>query len=230
MAKVLIVDDEVGIRSLLSETLADEGYAIFSAANAQEARDIVAKTPMDVILLDIWMPDTDGVTLLKEWKTNRAFKSQVVMMSGHATIETAIEATKFGSLSFLEKPFSTQKLLDTVKHAVEVGARILRFAGCKPEEKKEELSPPELPAQPVVLPKLAIPGTTNVIDFTQSLREVRETLEKAYFSTLIRYHKNQVSAVANHAGLERTHLYRKLKNLDIAIPKGKFVVAESPKD
>ena len=120
MASILIVDDEIGIRDLLSEILSDEGYTVEEAENAEVARQKVAQTKFDLILLDIWMPDMDGVSLLKEWKADKDFESQVIMMSGHATIETAVEATKFGSLSFLEKPISMQKLLQAVRHGIEV--------------------------------------------------------------------------------------------------------------
>ncbi|PKO84620.1 MAG: sigma-54-dependent Fis family transcriptional regulator [Betaproteobacteria bacterium HGW-Betaproteobacteria-11] len=123
MAKILIVDDEVGIRELLSEILRDEGHDIVLAANAATARTARAAARPDLVLLDIWMPDTDGITLLKEWAGSGLLTMPVVMMSGHATIETAVEATKIGALDFLEKPVGMQKLLTTVKQALERGAR-----------------------------------------------------------------------------------------------------------
>ena len=116
MASILIVDDEIGIRDLLSEILSDEGYTVEEAENAEVARQKVAQTKFDLILLDIWMPDMDGVSLLKEWKADKDFESQVIMMSGHATIETAVEATKFGSLSFLEKPISPKDIYRLSNH------------------------------------------------------------------------------------------------------------------
>lgn len=119
MAKheILIVDDEVGIRELLSEILQDEGYAVATAENAQAARHYRNQTEPRLVLLDIWMPDTDGVTLLKEWSRNGQLTMPVVMMSGHATIDTAVEATRIGALDFLEKPIGLQKLLAAVKRA-----------------------------------------------------------------------------------------------------------------
>src|SRR5512134_1091347 len=118
MAQILVVDDEIGIRELLSEILADEGHDVLLADSAGEARkQREAKRP-DLVLLDIWMPDTDGITLLKEWAANGQLTMPVVMMSGHATIETAVEATRIGALDFLEKPIALQRLLATVKRAL----------------------------------------------------------------------------------------------------------------
>jgi DNA-binding NtrC family response regulator len=123
MPKILIVDDEIGIRELLSEILRDEGHDVELAANAAAARAARAAARPDLVLLDIWMPDTDGITLLKEWAGNGQLTMPVVMMSGHATIDTAVEATRIGALDFLEKPIGMQKLLATVKQALERGAR-----------------------------------------------------------------------------------------------------------
>ncbi len=220
MAKILIVDDEIGIRDLLSEILSDEGYTVEEAENAETARQKVAQTDFDLILLDIWMPDMDGVSLLKEWKSNRQFSSQVIMMSGHATIETAVEATKYGSLSFLEKPISMQKLLEAVQHGIEVKNRILALAKYRTDLPDETLEP--VAPKPVVhpeLPQFTVPGTNIEIDFHQSLREIRESLERAYFTILIEYEDSQITRVAKRAGLERTHLYRKLKALHMEIPR-----------
>src|SRR5512132_1160093 len=115
---ILIVDDEVGIRELLSEILQDEGYRVSLAENATEARTYRAKQQPALVLLDIWMPDTDGVTLLREWAASGQLTMPVVMMSGHGTIETAVEATKIGAFDFLEKPVGLQKLLGTVARAL----------------------------------------------------------------------------------------------------------------
>ena len=123
MAKILIVDDEVGIRELLSEILRDEGHDVSVAENAAIARTSREMARPDLVLLDIWMPDTDGITLLKEWAANGKLTMPVVMMSGHATIETAVEATKIGALDFLEKPIGMQKLLTAVRHALDHGKR-----------------------------------------------------------------------------------------------------------
>src|SRR3954468_21426159 len=118
MAHILVVDDEVGIRELLSEILADEGHQVSLADSAGEARRQRERNRPDLVLLDIWMPDTDGISLLKEWAANGQLSMPVVMMSGHGTIETAVEATRIGALDFLEKPIALQRLLTTVKRAL----------------------------------------------------------------------------------------------------------------
>ena len=118
MAQILVVDDEVGIRELLSEILADEGHQVLVAESAASARQLRERQRPDLVLLDIWMPDTDGITLLKEWSACGQLTMPVVMMSGHGTIETAVEATRIGALDFLEKPIALQRLLTTVKRAL----------------------------------------------------------------------------------------------------------------
>ena len=118
MAIILVVDDEVGIRELLSEILIDEGYDVRLAENAAAARRIRGELRPDLVLLDIWMPDTDGISLLKEWHAEGHLNMPVVMMSGHGTIDTAVEATRFGAFDFLEKPIALQKLLGTVQKAL----------------------------------------------------------------------------------------------------------------
>ena len=118
MAQILIVDDEIGIRELLSEILADEGHEVLLAESAGAARGLRELQRPDLVLLDIWMPDTDGITLLKEWAATGQLTMPVVMMSGHGTIETAVEATRIGALDFLEKPIALQRLLATVKRAL----------------------------------------------------------------------------------------------------------------
>lgn len=116
--QVLVVDDEIGIRELLRDILQDEGYQVRLAENAAEAREYRQQTRPDVVLLDIWMPDCDGITLLKEWGTGGMLTMPVVMMSGHGTIDTAVEATRIGAFDFLEKPIALQKLLKTVTAAL----------------------------------------------------------------------------------------------------------------
>jgi DNA-binding NtrC family response regulator len=122
MSQILVVDDEVGIRELLSEILRDEGHQVRLAQNASEARQIRGRVRPDLVLLDIWMPDTDGITLLKEWASTGQLTMPVVMMSGHGTIDTAVEATRIGAYAFLEKPIALQKLLSTVGTALKQGA------------------------------------------------------------------------------------------------------------
>src|SRR5580765_1526908 len=121
MQQILVVDDEIGIRELLSEILRDEGYQVRLAENAGEARAYRSQTRPDLVLLDIWMPDTDGITLLKEWASAGLLTMPVVMMSGHGTIDTAVEATRIGAYDFLEKPIALQKLLATVGRALKHG-------------------------------------------------------------------------------------------------------------
>ena len=121
MQQIVVVDDEVGIRELLSEILRDEGYQVRLAENAGQARAQRAQARPDLVLLDIWMPDTDGITLLREWASSGLLTMPVVMMSGHGTIDTAVEATRIGAFDFLEKPIALQKLLATVGRALKRG-------------------------------------------------------------------------------------------------------------
>jgi DNA-binding NtrC family response regulator len=116
--RILVVDDEPDIRVLLKDILEDEGYEVDVAEHARAANEIRRKLPPDLVLLDIWMPEVDGVTLLKQWKSSGKDRCPVVMMSGHGTVETAVEATRFGAVDFVEKPLSMAKLLSTVKSAL----------------------------------------------------------------------------------------------------------------
>ncbi|MBX5463439.1 MAG: sigma-54-dependent Fis family transcriptional regulator [Steroidobacteraceae bacterium] len=122
-AHILVVDDEADIRTLLKEILSEEGYDVDVAANAMQARASRARQTPDLVLLDIWMPDVDGITLLREWSTSAADGCPVVMMSGHGTVETAVEATRLGAFDFVEKPLSLAKLLRTVERALDAGKR-----------------------------------------------------------------------------------------------------------
>ncbi|NOR81717.1 MAG: response regulator, partial [Methyloprofundus sp.] len=130
-ANILVVDDEPDIRQLVQEILQDEGYVVNMAGNAEEARQMKQSHQPDLILLDIWMPDTDGITLFKEWREDESFISPVVMMSGHGTIETAVEATKLGAYDFLEKPLSLARLLLVVERAIDVHMLQRENAGLK---------------------------------------------------------------------------------------------------
>ena len=122
-ARILVVDDETDIRELVQEILIEEGYAVETAANAAEARAACARQAPDLVLLDIWMPDTDGISLLREWQQAQSFTAPVVMMSGHGTVETAVEATRLGAVDYVEKPLSLAKLLRTVQSALDDGRR-----------------------------------------------------------------------------------------------------------
>jgi DNA-binding NtrC family response regulator len=123
MSHVLVVDDEADIRALIQEILTDEGYKVTVAADAVQARSARAETKFDLILLDIWMPDTDGITLLREWSDDGGLSCPVVIMSGHGTVDTAVEATRLGAFDFVEKPLSLAKLLRTVEAALESATR-----------------------------------------------------------------------------------------------------------
>src|SRR5579871_700180 len=122
-SRILVVDDEADIRGLLKEILAEEGYEVDIAADASQARSSRANQVPDLVLLDIWMPDTDGITLLREWSHTDGYDCPVVMMSGHSTVETAVEATRLGAFDFVEKPLSLTKLLRTVERALDAGRR-----------------------------------------------------------------------------------------------------------
>jgi two-component system, NtrC family, nitrogen regulation response regulator NtrX len=122
-ARILVVDDENDIRELVREILSEEGYAVETAGNAAEARAACAQQAPDLVLLDIWMPDTDGISLLREWQQSQLVTAPVVMMSGHGTVETAVEATRLGAIDYVEKPLSLAKLLRTVQRALEEGKR-----------------------------------------------------------------------------------------------------------
>ena len=122
-SRILVVDDEADIRGLLKEILSEEGYEVEVAADAAQARTSRATQVPDLVLLDIWMPDTDGITLLREWSMTDGYDCPVVMMSGHGTVETAVEATRLGAFDFVEKPLSLTKLLRTVERALDAGRR-----------------------------------------------------------------------------------------------------------
>ncbi|HWW31048.1 MAG TPA: sigma-54 dependent transcriptional regulator [Steroidobacteraceae bacterium] len=122
-SRILVVDDEADIRGLLKEILSEEGYDVDIAADASQARSSRAAQVPDLVLLDIWMPDTDGITLLREWSATDGYDCPVVMMSGHGTVETAVEATRLGAFDFVEKPLSLTKLLRTVERALDAGRR-----------------------------------------------------------------------------------------------------------
>ncbi len=128
---ILVVDDEPDIRRLVCEILEDEGYQVSMAENASEARELKKSKSPDLILLDIWMPDADGITLLKEWVAEEAMLCPVIMMSGHGSVEAAVEATRLGAYDFLEKPLSLAKLLLIVERALEASNLQIENAGLK---------------------------------------------------------------------------------------------------
>ena len=207
MAHILVVDDEHGIRDLLWEVLNDEGHAVTLAENAAQARAARAAEAPDLVLLDIWMPDMDGVTLLKEWAAGGLLTMPVIMMSGHATIDTAVEATKIGALAFLEKPVTLQKLLSAVDDALK-----------KDEPAKVVSAPMKLHAPPPV-PSVAQSLQSFSLDLP--LRQAKDNFEKAYFEFHLHHECGSMTRVAEKTGLERTHLYRKLKQLGVDLSKDK---------
>jgi len=223
MANILVVDDEMGIRELLSEILGDEGHAVTAAENAQQARELRAQGAPDLVLLDIWMPDTDGVTLLKEWQRDGMLTMPVIMMSGHATIDTAVEATRIGALNFLEKPIALQKLLKAVQQGLSRSVEAPRPATSYPARSlppQHEQAPAAVPANahapasPPATPSEP-PGQLFGVSFELPLREARDAFERAYFEHHLVREGGSMTRVAEKTGLERTHLYRKLKQLGV---------------
>jgi DNA-binding NtrC family response regulator len=224
MASILVVDDEMGIRELLNEILSDEGHTVYVAESAIQARTIREQMRPDLVLLDIWMPDTDGITLLKEWSKTGQLTMPVVMMSGHATIDTAVEATRIGALNFLEKPIALQKLLKTVNKALESSPKHV-------EVEEEKAIQPGVAASPSIKPQNAesatMPEEGEYISgiaktyFDLPLREARDLFEKAYFEHQMLIMGGSMTKISEYTGLERTHLYRKLKALGIDTSRNK---------
>ena len=240
MATILVVDDELGIRALLSEILTDEGHTIELAENAAQARQVREALRPDLVLLDIWMPDVDGISLLKEWGASGQLTMPVIMMSGHGTIDTAVEATKFGARAFLEKPITLQKLLRAVEQALAKPAP--RSA---PPPLQHQSAPQLATGQPVSATHLPLrheyayvhetvplvshlhvvappagPQSEQSFELDRPLREARDAFEKSYFEFHLARENGSMTRVADKTGLERTHLYRKLKAMGIS-PGGK---------
>ena len=217
MATILVVDDELGIRDLLSEILNDEGHNVELAENASQARNARQRDEFDLVLLDIWMPDTDGVSLLKEWAAGGLLSMPVIMMSGHATIDTAVEATRIGAFSFLEKPITLQKLLKAVEQGL---ARNQLRKTAAPVVNVPE---PRIEAQatPVTLLAEVQTQAQQLFDLDKPLREARDGFEKAYFEFHLLQENGSMTRVAEKTGLERTHLYRKLRQLGVDLSRSK---------
>jgi DNA-binding NtrC family response regulator len=226
MANILVVDDELGIRDLLSEILNDEGHNVELAENAAQARAARSRIRPDLVLLDIWMPDTDGVTLLKEWSTTGLLSMPVIMMSGHATIETAVEATKIGAQSFLEKPITMQKLLKAVEAGLSRNQPALARKPGAPVSLS--MAPAELTVEAAMtggqpLPPVVDmgPQARQLFELDKPLRDARDDFEKSYFEFHLAKEGGSMTRVAEKTGLERTHLYRKLKQLGVDLSRGK---------
>ncbi|MDO5678895.1 MAG: response regulator [Pelistega sp.] len=235
MARILVVDDEIGIRELLSEILYDQGHTVELAENAAQARAARLNGRPDLVLLDIWMPDTDGVSLLKEWGSQGLLDMPVIMMSGHATLDTAVEATRIGAADFLEKPITMAKLLKTVQTVLaRPPSRAIGGAVAAPVT-PAATPVTRAPAAPVVTstsrvggapvaaaPVAAVPelepsreGLLGNISLDQPLREARDEFERVYFEYHLQRENHSMTRVSEKTGLERTHLYRKLRQLGI---------------
>ncbi len=228
MATILVVDDELGIRALLSEILADEGHTIELAENASQARACRERMRPDLVLLDIWMPDVDGITLLKEWGATGVLTMPVIMMSGHGTIDTAVEATKFGAMAFLEKPITLQKLL----RAVEQGLAKPASRGPSPTSLSALPAGGDDPAHADLIMGASAgsalslgPQAEQSFDLDRPLREARDAFEKSYFEFHLAQENGSMTRVAEKTGLERTHLYRKLKQLGVDLSRNKRTAA-----
>ncbi|MGD9831786.1 MAG: response regulator [Piscinibacter sp.] len=230
MAIILVVDDELGIRALLSEILADEGHTVEVAENAAEARSVRERLRPDLVLLDIWMPDVDGITLLKEWGATGMLTMPVIMMSGHGTIDTAVEATKFGAIAFLEKPVTLQKLLRAVEQGLAKPAAPSRaVTPVNHPHHNHHVGDTTLTVEAAmtggqglpVAPLLLGPQAEQSFDLDRPLREARDAFEKSYFEFHLAQENGSMTRVAEKTGLERTHLYRKLKQLGVDLSRNK---------
>jgi DNA-binding NtrC family response regulator len=235
MATILVVDDELGIRALLSEILTDEGHNVELAEDAAQARAVRDRLRPDLVLLDIWMPDVDGITLLKEWAATSLLTMPVIMMSGHGTIDTAVEATKHGAMAFLEKPITLQKLLRAVEQGLaKPSARPPAPAGAVVRNHDNGLDASHAPsasslmmnsigghALPPSTPLSLGPQSEQSFDLDRPLREARDAFEKSYFEFHLAQENGSMTRVAEKTGLERTHLYRKLKQLGVDLSRNK---------
>ena len=220
MANILVVDDELGIRDLLSEILNDEGHTVELAENAAQAREIRGRIRPDLVLLDIWMPDTDGVTLLKEWSATGLLTMPVIMMSGHATIDTAVDAIRIGAQAFLEKPITLQKLLKAVEQGL-AREQVRQAVAAHQEAMRAPAMTAPAAEQPVVPEPDAGPAVSQIFDLDRPLRDARDAFEKAYFEFHLSNEGGSMTRVAEKTGLERTHLYRKLKQLGVDVTRNK---------
>ncbi len=247
MAKILVVDDEMGIRELLCEILEDENHEVLVAPHAAAARNIYSQTDLDLVLLDIWMPDIDGMTLLREWVSLAPLRCPVVMMSGHASIDTALEANELGAAGFLEKPITLQRLLSTVHKIISRSSLLApsQIAASVGMESSAATATEKMIDVPVKVTSFDTIGaarsatTTTVVAISSSssanlsnwqlamahiqlqtpFREFREASERVYFESLLDQTHNSMTRVSEVSGLERTHLYRKLKQLGIDVKR-----------
>ena len=230
MATILVVDDEMGIRALLSEILTDEGHTVEVAENAANARLVRERLRPDLVLLDIWMPDVDGITLLKEWGATAQLNMPVIMMSGHGTIDTAVEATKYGAIAFLEKPITLQKLLRAVEQGLARPSSRPALTDAPLPHGNGSYRPEAMTVEAAMTGGLGLqpagplnlgPQPEQSFDLDRPLREARDAFEKSYFEFHLARENGSMTRVAEKTGLERTHLYRKLKQLGVDLSRGK---------
>jgi DNA-binding NtrC family response regulator len=180
---ILIVDDEYDIRNLLTEILTDEYFIVWSAENATQANNYLKQTKPDIILLDIWMPGQDGISLLKKWQKIKLNNTKIIIMSGHATIENAMEATKYGAVDFVEKPISLPSLLRTIKKHLKPNK--IKNKNYKTDKQIQQLF--ELP-----------------------YKDARTKFDELYFKYRIKQ-QNNLSKLSIEIGLDRASIYRKIK-------------------
>lgn len=201
MIRVLVVDDEIGIRELLREILEDIGYQVTTASTAAQADVHWAQGRLDLVLLDYSLPDRDGLSLVRSWGLTIRRAAPVIILSGYATIDKAVEATQLGAADFLEKPIHLQKLLTAVRHAVKNGS-----GAASPYQQAAvlSLSPPQEETLQWPQAALGLP-----------YREARLEFERAYFLNVLAREGGNMSQVAQRTGIERTHLYRKFHALGL---------------
>ena len=180
IGRILIIDDESINAETMKDTLEDVNYQVSLAANAQEAKVAIQEKPFDLVMMDVWMPGQDGMSLLEEW-TNAGFTTPIVMMSGHAEHKDVIKAIKLGAVDFLKKPL--HDILPLVRR--------------------------------LLSEKLEIKDNNSGVDFNAPLKVARNLFEKEYFNHHLQQNNHNIATVAALAGLERTTLYRKLKDLGI---------------
>lgn len=202
MPNILVVDDEIGIRELLREVLEDSGYQVTMASNAAEADRRWRVEHPDLVLLDLSLPDRDGLALIKSWAVDSRLPSPVIMLSGFASIDSAVEATRLGAQDFLEKPIALQRLLPAVRRAL-ADAGVRRAA---PHPAPASSPSPEHDADVPRWP---------MATFALPYREARTEFERAYFLYVLASEGGNMPRVSERTGIERTHLYRKFKSLGI---------------
>lgn len=199
MNRILVVDDEIGIRELLKEILEDSGYHVSAAATAAEAQQRWRSDRPELVLLDLSLPDSDGLTVMKSWARDGLLPVPVIILSAYGSIDRAVEATRLGAADFLEKPVTLRRLLPAVQHALtSAQVRFPRSSG--------DAAPRAQAAQEPQWP----PGA-----FELPYREARTEFERAYFLHALAAEGGNMAQIAERTGIERTHLYRKFKSLGI---------------